>query len=161
MVIAFRPASLLLLLPPLLLVACSAPPPSNQAAPAGKQGVASAPAIPVKPVHWNGIFSCTAHVEGRLPAITWRRIPFRQEGDRLTGLYTFTDSFKYQDSVIFSGTLAAQTAKVTVTAMRANGSQNFTVEMAGRPALMTGTMMSGTSQSPVRSCTLVLTGAAV
>jgi hypothetical protein len=58
--------------------------------------------IPVEPVPLSGTFACTANVEAGLPAITWRRIPFRQEGDKLTGLYGFRDSFGYQDSVMFS-----------------------------------------------------------
>lgn len=54
---------------------------------------------------WKGIFSCSGHFDRNLPAITWKRIPFHQEGDRLTGLYTFTDAFNHRDSVMFSGTL--------------------------------------------------------
>ena len=115
--------------------------------------------IPVETVLWSGIFSCTAFTEDGLPAITWRRIPFRQEGDRLTGLYTFKDSFGYQDSVVFTGTLTGGTARAMVTAVRKDGSSNFTVEMVGSPASMSGQMMSGTSQHPVRSCTLALTAA--
>jgi hypothetical protein len=115
--------------------------------------------LPIKLVRWNGLFSCTAHLDGRQPAITWKRIPFRREGDRLSGLYSFTDNFKHQDSVVFSGTLTGKNAHVTATAVRANGSSNFTAEMSGSPALMTGQMMSGMSQRPVRSCTLALTPA--
>jgi hypothetical protein len=156
-VIAVRNASLpLLLLSSLLLAACAAPRVLNQ------QSNPAPPSSPVKSSSWNGIFSCTAHVDGKLPAITWRRIPFRQEGDRLTGLYRFTDHFKHQDSVMFSGTLSGQTARtarVSVTAVRANGSPNFTAEMTGSQALMTGRMMSGMSQQPVRSCTLALSAA--
>jgi len=153
-VIAVRNAVLpLLLLSFLLLAACAAPRVLNQ------QSNSAPPSSPVKSSSWNGIFSCTAHVDGKLPAITWRRIPFRQEGDRLTGLYRFTDHFKHQDSVIFSGTLSGQTARVSVTAVRANGSPNFAAEMTGSQALMTGRMMSGMSQQPVRSCTLALSAA--
>jgi hypothetical protein len=86
--------------------------------------------IPVEPVPLFGTFACTANIEAGLPAIAWRRIRFRQEGDKLTGLYGFRDSFGYQDSVIFSGSL-----------------------------IMTGPMMSGTSQHSVRSCSLALTAA--
>jgi hypothetical protein len=60
---------------------------------------------------------------------------------------------------VFSGTLTGNNAHVTATAVRANGSSNFTAEMSGSPALMTGQMMSGMSQRPVRSCTLALTPA--
>ena len=105
------------------------------------------------------MFSCTAHVDGKLPAITWTRVPFRQEGDRLSGLYTFTDHFKHQNSVVFSGTLTGQSARASVTAVQANGSPNFTAEVSGSPAMMTGPMMSGMSQRPVRSCTLALSAA--
>jgi hypothetical protein len=66
--------------------------------------------IPTEPVAVSGAFACTANIEAGLPAITWRRIPFRQEGDKLTGLYAFKDSFGYQDSVIFSGTLGRKCA---------------------------------------------------
>jgi len=86
-------------------------------------------------------------------------IPFRQESGRITGLYPFTDSFKQRNSVIFSGTLNGQSARVAVTAVRANGSNNFTADMSGSPAAMTGQMMSGASQRPVRLCTLALTPA--
>ena len=112
--------------------------------------------IPVQPVPLSGTFACTANVEAGLPAITWRRIPFRQEGDKLTGLYGFRDSFGYQDSVMFSGSLSGGSA---VTAVRKDGSSNFTADMTGTPASMTGPMMSGTSQHPVRSCSLALTAA--
>ena len=105
------------------------------------------------------MFSCTAHVDGKLPAITWTRVPFRQEGDRLSGLYTFEDHFKRQNSVVFSGTLSGQSARASVTAVQANGSPNFRAEVSGSPAMMTGPMMSGTSQRPVRSCTLALSAA--
>ena len=80
------------------------------------------------PVQWNGVFSCTAHIEGRLPAITMKDVPFRQEGDRVTGLYNFTDSFKHRNSVTFSGTMNGQSARIAVTAIRADGSPNFTAE---------------------------------
>ena len=102
-------------------------------------------------------FRSTANNEAGLPAIIWRRIPFRQEGDKLTGLYAFRDSFGYQDSVIFSGSLIGGSARVGVTAVRKDGSSNFTVDMTGSPASMTGQMRSGTSQHPVRSCSLALT----
>ena len=59
--------------------------------------------IPAKPTLLSGAFACTADIEAGLAAITWRGIPFRQEGDKLTGLYGFRDSFGYQDSVMFSG----------------------------------------------------------
>ena len=159
MLIAARKARVLLLLLPLLLVACAPPSVPNQYGPQGRQSIPAAPSSPAKSVAWNGVFSCTAHVDGKLPAISWRRIPFRQEGDRLTGLYSFTDHFKHQDSVVFSGTLSGQGARVFVTAVRANGSPNFTAEMTGSRGLMSGWMMSGMSQRPVRSCTLALSAA--
>jgi hypothetical protein len=112
--------------------------------------------IPVEPVPLSGTFWCTPNIEAGLPAITWRRIPFRQEGDKLTGLYAFKDSFGHQDSVIFSGSLIGGSARVEVTAVRKDGSSNFTADLAGTPASMTGQMMSGTSQHPVRSCSLAL-----
>jgi hypothetical protein len=115
--------------------------------------------IPVEPVPLSGTFVCTANIEAGLPAITWRRIPFRQEGDKLTGLYAFKDSFGHQDSVIFSGSLTGGSARVGVTAVRKDGSSNFTADMTGSLASMTGQMMSGTSQHPVRSCSLALTAA--
>ena len=160
-VITVRKASLLpVLLLPVLLAACAAPPAPNQYGLDSRESGVTVPRLPAKPIHWNGVFSCTAHIAGKLPAITWKRIPFRQESGRLTGLYTFTDSFKHRDSVMFSGTLSGQSARVTVTAMRADGSSNFTAEMTGNPASMTGQMMSGVSQRPVRLCTLALTRAA-
>jgi hypothetical protein len=113
--------------------------------------------VPIGPILWAGAFSCTAYIEGGLPAISWRKIPFRQEGDHLTGLYRFKDNFGHQDSVVFAGSLTGGTAHVAATAVREDGSSNFTVEMTGSPASMTGQMMSGTSQRPVRSCTLALT----
>jgi hypothetical protein len=115
--------------------------------------------IPTEPVAVSGAFACTANIEAGLPAITWRRIPFRQEGDRLTGLYAFRDSFGYQDSVMFSGSLVGRSARVGVTAVRKDGSSNFTADMTGTPTSMTGQMMSGTSRHPVRSCSLALTAA--
>jgi hypothetical protein len=115
--------------------------------------------VPVEPVPLSGTFACTANGEAGLPAITWRRIPFRQEGDKLTGLYAFKDSFGYQDSVVFSGSLIGGSARVGVTAVRKDGSSNFTADMTGTPTSMTGEMMSGTTQHPVRSCSLVLTAA--
>jgi hypothetical protein len=115
--------------------------------------------IPMEPVPLSGTFACTANIEAGLAAITWRRIPFRQEGDKLTGLYAFKDSFGYQDSVIFSGTLMGGSARVEATAVRKDGSSNFTAELIGSPVSMTGQMMSGTSQHAVRSCTLALTAA--
>jgi hypothetical protein len=78
-------------------------------------------------------------------------------GGRLTGLYTFKDSFGHQDSVVFSGALTGRIAQVMITAVRADGSSNFTADMIGTPASMTGQMMLGTSQRPVRLCTLGLT----
>jgi hypothetical protein len=115
--------------------------------------------IPMEPVPLSGTFACTANIEAGLAAITWRRIPFRQEGDRLTGLYAFRDSFGYQDSVMFSGSLVGRSARVGVTAVRKDGSSNFTADMTGTPTSMTGQMMSGTSRHPVRSCSLALTAA--
>jgi hypothetical protein len=156
MVIAVRNAGLPLLLSPLLLAACAVPP--TQYGPA-RPSVATAPSAPTKFVRWNGVFSCTAHADIRLPAIIWTRVPFHQEGDRLSGLYTFTDHYKHQNSVVFSGTLSGQSARTSVTAVRANGSPNFAAEVSGTPAMMTGSMMSGMSQRPVRSCTLALTAA--
>jgi hypothetical protein len=138
----------------LLLVGCAAP---NPYAPPGNQSAINPLRIPVEPVLLNGSFSCTAYVQGGLPAITWRRIPFRQEGDRLTGLYTFKDSFGHQDSVLFNGTVTGGAARVMVTAVRADGSSNFTADMIGNPASMSGQMMLGTSQQAVRLCSLALT----
>ena len=106
--------------------------------------------------NWNRDFSCTAYGDGKLSAITWKRIPFRQEGDRITGLYNFTDHFKHQNSVMFSGVLSGQSARVDVTAVRTDGSPNFTAVMTGSRVSMTGPMMSGMSRQPVRSCMLVL-----
>lgn len=115
--------------------------------------------VPVEPVRLSGSFSCTAYAEGGLPAIAWRGVPFRREGDRLTGLYIFKDSFGHRDSVVFNGTLSGENARVTVTAVRADGSSNFTADMAGNPTSMTGRMMLGTSQRAVRFCSLALTAA--
>jgi hypothetical protein len=139
-----------------LLTECAAPTPHPQDR---DQSGINPRRIPVEPVVWTGAFSCAAYIEGGLAAIAWRKIPFRQEGDHLTGLYTFKDSFGYQDSVVFAGTLTGGTARLVVTAVRKDGSSNFTVEMVGSPASMSGQMMSGTSQHPVRSCTLALTAA--
>jgi hypothetical protein len=144
----------LLLLSP-LLTACTGPPGPYQYG-AGSQSLPVAPSAAVKSISWSGMFSCTAHVDRKLPAITWTGIPFRQEGDRLAGLYSFTDHFKHPNSVVFSGTLHGQSARASVTAVRMNGSPNFTAEMMGSPAMMTGPMMSGMSQRPVRFCTLAL-----
>jgi len=157
-VVGVRNAGLPLLLLVFLLSACAAPP-ATQYGPAARSSAATAPGAPAKAVRWNGFFSCTAHVDGKLPAITWTRVPFRQEGDRLSGLYTFTDHFKHQNSVVFSGTLSGQGARTSVTAVRANGSPNFTAEVSGTAAMMTGPMMSGMSRRPVRSCTLALSAA--
>ena len=145
------------LLPLLLLASCGSPP-------APQYGSTVLPAVasvspPVKSIRWNGVFFCTAHVDGKLPAITWTHVPFRQVGDRLSGVYTFTDHFKHKNSVVFSGTLSGNNARATATAIRADGSPNFTAEVSGSPALMTGRMMSGMSQSPVRACTLALSAA--
>jgi hypothetical protein len=71
-------------------------------------------------------------------------------------LYTFTDHFNHRTSVMFSGILGGGSARVDVTAIRTDGSPNFTAEMTGSRELMTGWMMSGTSRRPVRSCTLAL-----
>ena len=140
----------------MLLTACAATDP--YAANRPESGINPA-RIPMEPVPLSGTFWCTANIEAGLPAITWRRIPFRQEGDKLTGLYAFKDSFGYQDSVIFSGSLIGGSARVGVTAVRKDGSSNFTADMTGSPASMTGQMMSGTTQHPVRSCSLALTAA--
>jgi hypothetical protein len=154
--VVFVRACLPLLLLAFLLSACAAPP-ATQYGPA-RPSAAAAPSAPAKSIRWNGVFSCTAHVGGKLPALTWTRVPFRQEGDRLSGLYTFKDHFKHQNSVVFSGTLSGQNAGAFVTAVRADGSPNFTAEVSGTPAMMTGRMMSGMSRRPVRSCTLALSG---
>lgn len=141
----------------LMLGACGTP---TARAPGGllsQPSISTAERPAERTAQWNGVFSCTAHIDGKLRAITWKGIPFRQEGDRVTGLYTFTDSFNYRNSVTFSGTLAGQSARVAVTAVRANGSPNFAAEMTGSPASMAGQMMSGVSQRPVRLCTLALT----
>jgi hypothetical protein len=140
-----------------LLSACAAAPGSEYGF--ARPSAAAAPSAPAKSIKWNGVFSCTAHVAGKLPAITWTRVPFRQEGDRLSGLYTFTDHFKHLNSVVFSGTLNGRNARASVTAVRANGSPNFTAEVSGTPAMMIGPMMSGMSRRPVRSCTLALSAA--
>jgi hypothetical protein len=140
----------------LLLFGCTAPNPYTAN---DNRGAINPLRVPVEPVPLKGAFSCTAYDEGHLPAITWRQIPFRQEGDRLTGLYKFKDSFGHQDSVVFNGTISGQIAQVTVTAVRADGSSNFTANMTGRPDAMTGQMMLGTSQRPVRLCSLALMAA--
>ena len=158
MVNATRNAGLPLLLLAFLLSGCAAPSPT-QNGPAARPGIVAVPSAWAKSVRWNGMFSCAAHIDGKLPALTWTQIPFRQEGDRLSGLYTFTDHFKHQNSVVFSGTLSGQSARASVTAVRTNGSPNFTVEVSGTPAMMTGPMMSGMSRRPVRSCTLALSAA--
>lgn len=150
---AARCASLqLLVFLPFLLAACSNP---RGYETAGRQSISAGSGAPVRST-WNGDFSCTAHTDRKLPAITWKRIPFRQEGNRITGLYNSADHFKHQNSVIFSGLLNGQSAQITVTAVRTDGSPNFTAEMTGSRVLMTGPMMSGMSRQPVRSCTLVL-----
>ena len=141
---------------PLLLTACAA---ANPYTAGSDQTRIDARRVPVTPVPLTGSFSCTAYDEAGLPAITWREIPFRQEGYRLTGLHTFKDSFGHRDSVVFDGTLHEAAAQVTVTAVRADGSSNFTVDMIGSPASMTGRMMLGTSRQAVRLCTLALTAA--
>lgn len=115
--------------------------------------------VPVEPVPLAGSFACTAYAEGGLPAIAWRGIPFRREGDRVTGLYTFKDAFGHRDSVVFNGALSGDNARVTVTAVRADGASNFTADMTGKPAAMHGRMMLGTSQRAVRFCSLSLTAA--
>jgi hypothetical protein len=140
----------------LLLGGCAAPNPY----PSGSDQNAVNPLrVPLEPVPLAGSFSCTPYVEGRLPAISWRSIPFRQEGNRLTGLYRFKDSFGHQDSVVFNGALRGASAHVLVTAVRADGSSNFTADLIGTPATMTGQMMLGTSQRAVRACSLALTAA--
>lgn len=154
--IAVRNVGLAPLALALLLFGCTAPNPytSND-----NRSAINPLRVPVEPVSLKGSFSCTAYDEGHLPAITWRQIPFRQEGNRLTGLYTFKDSFGHQDSVVFDGTISGETARVTVTAVRADGSSNFTANMIGRPDSMTGQMMLGTSQRAVRLCSLALMAA--
>ena len=150
-----RTPSLLLFLLPLILGACGLRTPVQPEAVHGSgMAVSGSPAAAVQ---WNGVFSCTAHIKGRLPAITLKDIPLRQEGGRVTGLYMFTDSFKQRNSVMFVGTLNGQSARVAVTAIRTNGSTNFTADMIGGPASMTGRMMTGVSQRPVRLCTFALT----
>jgi hypothetical protein len=148
-------AGLLLVVPLLVLTACGLPSPV-QSGSAGNGAIAIS-GSPAGVVEWNGIFSCTAHIEGKLPTLTLKRIPFRQERNRVTGLSRFTDNFKQDNSVMFSGTLNGESARVAVTALRANGATNFTADMTGSPASMTGQMMSGASQRPVRLCTLALT----
>jgi hypothetical protein len=140
----------------LLLTGCTAPSPY---APGGDQSTVNPLRIPAEPIPLTGFFSCTPYVEGSLPAITWRSIPFRQEGNRLTGLYTFRDSFGHHDSVVFNGAVGGAAAHVLVTAVRADGSSNFTADLTGTPARMTGQMMLGTSQRAVRLCSLALTAA--
>ena len=140
-------AVLLILLP----AACGVPP-APQYGSTARPSVAAVP----KSTRLTGVFSCTAHVAGKLPAITWTHVPFRQEGDRLSGVYTFTDHFKHKNSVVFLGTISGNAARATVTSIRADGSPNFAADVSGTPALMTGPMMSGMSQSPVRACTLAL-----
>jgi hypothetical protein len=114
--------------------------------------------IPSEPVPLSGTFACTANGEAGLPAIAWRRIPFRREGDKLTGLYAFRDSFDHQDSVIFAGSLIG--GRPRWGDRRAQGwVANFTADLTGTPASMTGPMMSGTSHHPFRSCSLALMAA--
>jgi hypothetical protein len=115
--------------------------------------------VPIEPLPLRGSFSCTAYTQAGLPAINWPEIPFRWEGGRLTGLHIFKDSFGHQDSVVFNGTSGAAAARVMVTAVRADGSSNFTADMVGSPGLMTGQMMLGTSRRAVRLCTLALKAA--
>src|SRR5215469_13234212 len=79
---------------------CAAPKPDT---PDGGHTAIDPLRVPVAPVPLTGSFSCTAYLEGGLPAITWQRIPFSQEGNRLTGLHTFKDSFGHRDSVFFNG----------------------------------------------------------
>jgi hypothetical protein len=55
--------------------------------------------------------------------------------------------------------MTGATAHVMVTAVRADGSSNFTADMIGNQASMKGQMMSGTSQQAVRRCSLALTDA--
>jgi hypothetical protein len=152
-----RNASLLLFVLPLLSSACGLPTPIQSGSASNGGSVVSG--SPASVAQWTGTFSCTAHIEGKLSAITMKGIPFRRESGRVTGLYTFTDSFKKRNSVMFSGTLNGQSARVAVTAARANGSTNFTADMIGSPTSMTGSMMSGVSQRPVLLCTLALTPA--
>src|SRR3982751_1708980 len=80
MVNAARNAGLPLFLLAFLLSACATPP-ATQYGPAAKPSVPAAPSAPATSVRWNGVFSCTAHVGSKLPALTWTRVPFRQEGD--------------------------------------------------------------------------------
>ena len=145
-----RLAPLVLLL---LLTACTA---ANPYMAGSDQTRIDPRRVPITPIPLTGLFSCTAYSEAGLPAITWREIPFRQEGERVTGLYKFKDNFGHRDSVVFNGTVSEAAARVMVTAVRADGSSNFTVDMIGRPASMTGQMMLGTSRRAVRLCTLAL-----
>jgi hypothetical protein len=155
-VIVLRNIRLAALVLPLLLTACTSASPYM----AGSDQTRIDPRrVPITPVPLTGLFSCTAYGEAGLPAITWREIPFRQEGERVTGLYRFKDSFGHRDSVVFDGTVGEAAARVVVTAVRADGSSNFTVDMIGSPASMTGQMMLGTSRRAVRLCTLALTAA--
>jgi hypothetical protein len=156
LVIEVRNVSLAPLALALLLFGCAAP---NPYASTDNRSAIDPLRVPVEPVSLKGSFSCTPYNEGHLPAITWRQIPFHQEGDRLTGLYTFKDSFGHQDSVVFNGTTSGETARVMVTAVRSDGSSNFTADMIGRLDSMTGQMMLGTSQQAVRLCSLGLTAA--
>lgn len=142
----------------LVLTAAGCAPPKSDM-PGGGQTATDPLRVPVVPVRLTGSFSCTAYLEGGLPAITWQRIPFSQEGDRLIGLHTFKDSFGHPDSVFFNGALSGGDARVIVTAVRADGSSNFTADLAGTPAAMSGQMMFGTSHRAVRLCSLTLTAA--
>ena len=135
---------------------CAAPKPDT---PDGGHTTLDPSRVPVAPVPLTGAFLCTAYLEGGLPAITWQRIPFTQEGNRLTGLHAFKDSFVRQDSVFFNGALSGGGARVIVTAVRADGSSNFTADLTGTPTAMTGQMMFGTSHRAVRLCSLSLTAA--
>ena len=135
---------------------CAAPKPDT---PDGSHTALNPSRVPVAPVTLTGAFLCTAYLEGGLPAITWQRIPFSQEGDRLTGLHTFKDSFGHRDSVFFNGALSGGGARVIVTAVRADGSSNFTADLTGTPTALTGQMMFGTSHRAVRLCSLSLTAA--
>lgn len=154
--ISARNTGLAALLLVLTAAGCAAPKPDT---PGGGDTVIDPLRVPAVPIPLTGSFFCTPYLKGGLPAITWRRIPFSQEGNRLTGLHTFKDSFGHQDSVFFNGALSGGGARVIVTAVRADGSSNFTADLTGTPAAMAGQMMFGTSHRAVRLCSLSLTAA--
>ena len=75
-IVARHTGSRLLVLLPLLLGACSTPGDDEAA---GKQSIGAGPGTPVKS-NWRGDFSCTAHRDGKLQAITWRANPLPPGG---------------------------------------------------------------------------------